>query len=153
MNIRIAIGLALTVAGALSTAHAADASTERTTMPDYCSERDVTCVLPDGGAAVRSVPPASGSATGDNASNGVVTPPAATPGVPTGITNVPTGITGVPTGIRGVPSATGGTSGTTTSTTRSRPPSGPGAATRGAGTGATHGGTSRGSSSAGRGGH
>lgn len=153
MNIRIAIGLALTVAGGVSTAHAADASTERTTMPGYCSERDVTCVLPDGGAAVRSVPPASGSASGDHASNVVVTPPATTPGVPTAITSVPTGITGVPTGIRGVPSATGGTSGTTTSTTRSVPPSGSGAAATGAGTGAKHRGTSRGSSSAGGGGH
>jgi hypothetical protein len=38
-------------------AHAADASTERTTMPDFCSDRNVTCVVPDGAPRVRAVAP------------------------------------------------------------------------------------------------
>ena len=32
---------------------AADASSERTTMPDFCSNRNVTCVLPDATPAMR----------------------------------------------------------------------------------------------------
>ena len=50
----------LAAAAALATAsmppsQAADASSERTTMPDFCSNRDVTCLLPGGGGAVAAV--------------------------------------------------------------------------------------------------
>src|SRR5688500_14151660 len=35
-------------------AYAADTSTERTTMPDYCTQRDVNCVMPDNTTPIRS---------------------------------------------------------------------------------------------------
>jgi hypothetical protein len=49
--------------------------TERTSMPDYCSERDVVCVLPDGG-------PGRIVAGGARASGTQPTDPTITPAIP-----------------------------------------------------------------------
>lgn len=63
-SLRIAVALALAgIAGAAAPA----TLTDRTTMPDFCSERDVNCVLPDG-----TPPPARAGVPG------VTQPPAAT---------------------------------------------------------------------------
>lgn len=43
----LSIAVAATLAAGASAVFAAD-STDRTTMPDFCSNRDVNCVLPDG---------------------------------------------------------------------------------------------------------
>lgn len=95
---------AITAAFAMSAgvpAGAADASTDRTHMPDFCSNRDVTCVLPDGGggAAPRPNVGAGGTGLSGNAPPGatlsgsgtasqpnVVVTPAIPSGVPSGTT-------------------------------------------------------------------
>ena len=46
-SILFAVAAALGVSYTIPFASAADGSRERTTMPDFCSNRDVTCVLPD----------------------------------------------------------------------------------------------------------
>lgn len=126
----IAVAAALAAVTTAPLASAADASRERTTMPDFCSNRDVTCVLPDG------APPRAAPGTGKNAI--VVTPPATpatAPGLVGGTTATPTvpaspgqapslGNTGpslgntVPALPSQVPGTTSGTAtGTTSSTT------------------------------------
>src|SRR5205085_6788601 len=73
---------------AISQLFAAD-STDRTSMPDFCSRRDVNCVLPDGG--VPRVVAGPGTVTQPPISTTVTTPATAgltMPGSPGGTTTV-----------------------------------------------------------------
>jgi len=74
MNTSLAARLLVLVAcfGGVATVQAADASTERSTMPDYCTNREVNCVLPDTPAPIRSAVGAT-SATSGSASTATTT--------------------------------------------------------------------------------
>lgn len=74
ISIRMAVAAALTVFLAPVEGIGADASSERTSMPDFCSNRDVNCVVPDGAppparaAQPQAVtPPTAGTASGSTA--------------------------------------------------------------------------------------
>ena len=70
-----ALSLVLATCGS---AYAAEISTERTSMPDFCSDRDVTCVLRDGQPRVRAVAPRNSStAEPSDSPQLVLTPPQA----------------------------------------------------------------------------
>ena len=69
-----AIGAAAALIALGTTAARPADSTERTTMPDYCSQRDVNCVLDDGrpvrvvvGASANTTPSATITGTGGTA--------------------------------------------------------------------------------------
>lgn len=104
------VAAALAFVAAAPLASAADASTERTTMPDVCSNRDVNCVLPDGPPPPR---PNAGSLGNTTPSLGNTTPslPSQVPSTTTGGTasGTTSSTTGTPSGAAGVRS--GGTSG------------------------------------------
>ena len=86
-----------------ASAYAADTSTERTTMPDHCTQRDVNCVIPDNTTPIRSaVGAAPVNSTG-------TTPP------PVGSTTAPPGLTGTNRGAFGT--ATPAPTSSTTTTT------------------------------------
>ena len=126
-------------AAVTSAAFGADSSTERTSMPDYCSNRGVNCVIPDGPPVVRGragivtgsspviTPPVGGSSSGT--ATAIPTVPSVpalpaqvpslfgqAPGLPA---QVPSLFGQVPTLPAQVPSATSGTTstGTTSSST------------------------------------
>lgn len=107
-------------------------STERTTMPDFCSRRDVNCVIPDGGPRVvpptGAVPQQPVATTQTNSATAGVTQRGAVAGTTTittdssGVKTVFTPDSGGPITAAGAPSgsttpSTGTTGGTTTSTT------------------------------------
>ena len=132
--------------------------TERTTMPDFCSERDVNCIIPDG-PVPRIVAP-SGAVTQQptttsttNSSTAGVTQRGAVAGTTTVITDS-TGVKTVFTPASGTPFSTAGAPATGTGTgTGSGTGTGTGAtSTSGAGTTGftTRGGTASGGGFAGR---
>ena len=90
-------------------AYAADPSTERTTMPDFCSNREVTCVLPDGPPRLRAASPAPGhTPTGPSTSAQVVITPAQ-PGTAVGTTSSTAGGTAGTNAPAGTPALEPGT--------------------------------------------
>ena len=95
---------ALALGGAMTlSAGAADTSGDRTYMPDYCTNRDVNCVVPDGAAPpARAGAPASVGSAGSATSGSANT----TAGSGTGTGGVPT-VPAVPTLSGQVPSLPG----------------------------------------------
>jgi len=98
---------AVIVLGAFSapvgfTAHAADA-TDRTAMPDFCSNREVTCVLPDG-----PPPRRARGAAGLGDSTVVITPPVGSTSTGAGSVGATPSVPSVPALPGQVPSVTGG---------------------------------------------
>ena len=117
---RIVWAVALAVSGACT--YAADSSTERTTMPDFCSNRDVNCVIPDGPSPVRVfgagaggvVPSLPVGSTSSGGATQVPAVPALSGQVPSLFGEVPALPGQVPTVTTGA-STTGATNNTTTS--------------------------------------
>ena len=100
---------------AMSGAYAAD-NTERTVMPDFCSRRDVNCVLPDtAGSRVVVTPGVAGAAAGTIAAQ----PDAS--GVTTVVTPSSSGVPSVSTAppVLTAPATTATIGGTTSGTTSS----------------------------------
>ena len=81
-------------------AYAADTSTERTSMPDHCTQRDVNCVIPDNTTPIRS-------AVGAAPVTGTTPPPVSS-------TTAPPSLTGTNRGAFGT--VTPGTTSSTTTT-------------------------------------
>ena len=121
----VAIGTAL-AALAAPVSHGAD-STNRSSMPDFCTQRDVNCVLPDGTRGGGGSPATPSVSDQSGQSQNVVTPTGTTSGGAASNTAVvmpPTDASGVTTVVTppvgsaaGTTSSTtsGGTTGTTTS--------------------------------------
>ena len=88
MNTSLAARLLVVTAcfGGVAAAHAADASTERSTMPDYCTNRDVNCVLPDTPAPIKSAV----GATSATSSAGIGAPTTTAPSSGSPSTSSPT---------------------------------------------------------------
>jgi hypothetical protein len=94
-NWLVAVATALGAATAIA-AHGADSSTDRTSMPDSCSERDVNCVIPDG--EYSRIAPRT-----------ILTPPAGTTGSTTpGSSTSGAGISGAGKGTGGSMGGSGG---------------------------------------------
>lgn len=144
MRKRLVGAATATVAALVVSVAAAQTSTERTSMPDYCSNRDITCILPAEAAASRAPNKTTATGAGPATSPTVVITPAApnpgtagltvqgttgTPGrsagatvqsVPTLSSGVPTAITNVPTAITNAPTLSTGATGATGNTVGGR---------------------------------
>jgi hypothetical protein len=70
-------------------AYAAEISTERTSMPDFCSGRDVTCVLRDGQPRLRAAAPRNSSTAEPSDSPQLVLTPSQAPSTRAGATASP----------------------------------------------------------------
>lgn len=122
----VLLAVSAAVAALSGTVFGAD-STDRTTMPDFCSNRDVNCVLPDGAqprvvtgggtptTPVQTPTPPSAASGAPLGKTPVVVPPTTVPGVTTVLTppvgtNGATGpsVPAVPALPGGIPTLSGG---------------------------------------------